>query len=124
MNAAQIKKLRTESLLKELIPEALGSLDDARLHELSVVEVTCSRGRSDAKVYLDPTGLDEAQERSFLALLRKARLLIEGYCMNDQGWYRCPKLSFEFDHQLEKNNKIDALFAKAREEFGGNEDKS
>jgi len=51
MTEAQIKLKRTEALLAELIPEALTQLNDARLHELSVIEVKCSRGRSDAKVF-------------------------------------------------------------------------
>ena len=59
MTEAQIKLKRTESLLAELIPEALGSLNDKRLHEIDVLEVKCSRGKSDAKVYLDPKDLDE-----------------------------------------------------------------
>lgn len=124
MNAAEIKKLRTESLLKELIPEALGSLDDERLHELSVTEVVCSRGRSDAKVYLDPSFCQPDEEGKFIGQLKKARVLIENYCKNDQGWFRSPKLTFEFDHQLEKTNKIDALFEKARQEFGDKGDES
>ncbi len=31
MNPSEIKKLRTESILKELIPEALANLDDENL---------------------------------------------------------------------------------------------
>jgi len=42
MTEAQIK--RTQSLLMELIPEALGSLNDKRLHELDVIDIKCSRG--------------------------------------------------------------------------------
>jgi len=51
---AQIKIKRTESILKELIPEAISQLSDARVREVDVIDVHCSRGRSDAKVYLDP----------------------------------------------------------------------
>jgi len=53
MNQEEIKRHRVESLLKEIIPEALATLDDPLLHGLLVTEVICSRGRSDAKVYLD-----------------------------------------------------------------------
>ncbi len=123
MNPAEIKKLRTESLLKELIPEALSQLGDERLHELSVLEVVCSRGRSDAKVYLDPAFCEKNEEGPFLGQLRKARNVIENYIKNDQGWYRCPKLTFEFDRQLEHTNRMDELFAKARKEMGIDEDK-
>jgi ribosome-binding factor A len=112
MNEAQIKLKRTESILVELIPEALSQLNDKRLHELSVIEVKCSRGRSDAKVYLDPTGFEEGEKNLYLKQLRKARPIIEDYCLKDQGWFRCPKLAFEFDEQLKKSQTIEELFKK------------
>lgn len=43
MNPSEIKKLRTESILKELIPEALANLDDENLKNLCVVDVECKR---------------------------------------------------------------------------------
>jgi ribosome-binding factor A len=111
MTPAQIKLKRTESILKELIPEALNELSDARLHEIDVVDVQCSKGRSDAKVYLDPQQYSDEERRFFLNQLSKARPVIEEYCLQDQGWYRCPKLAFEFDEQFEKSKKIEDLFA-------------
>jgi ribosome-binding factor A len=110
VNEAQIKLKRTESLLCELIPEALSQLNDKRLHELNVIEVKCSRGRSDAKVYIDPSSFSEEQKRAYLKQLRKARPIIEDFCLKDQGWYRCPKLTFEFDEQLKKSQTIEELF--------------
>ncbi|WP_457747293.1 30S ribosome-binding factor RbfA [Sulfurimonas sp.] len=112
MNEAQIKLKRTESLLAELIPEALCQLNDARLHELSVIEVKCSRGRSDAKVYVDPASFTQEQRNTYMKQLRKARPIIEDFCLKDQGWYRCPKLTFEFDEQLKKSQTIEELFKK------------
>jgi ribosome-binding factor A len=112
MTEAQIKLKRTESLLAELIPEALGSLKDKRLHEVDIFEVKCSRGKSDAKVFLDPKELKEQEKRDYLKLLRKARPIIETYCLKDQGWYKCPTLTFEFDEQVEKSKKIEELFKK------------
>jgi len=50
MTAEEIKRHRTESVLRELIPEALSQLGDERLRGLTVTEVVCSRGRSDADV--------------------------------------------------------------------------
>ncbi len=122
MNPAEIKKLRTESSLKSLIPEALSQLGDERLHELSVLEVVCSRGRSDAKVYLDPAFCEKEEEGLYLKQLRKATNTIENYIKNDQGWYRCPKLVFEFDRQLEHTNRMEDLFAQARKEIGLDKD--
>ena len=116
MTEAQIKLKRTESILRELIPEALSTLNDARLHEVDVVEVTCSKGRSDAKVYLDPAYYNEKEQSFLLKQLKKARPIIEDYCMKDQGWYRCPKLAFEFDEHFAKTQKIEELFKQIAEE--------
>lgn len=110
MTEAEIKLKRTESLLLELIPEALGSLNDKRLHDINVIEVKCSRGKSDAKVYIDPASLSEQEKRDYLKLLRKARPIVETFCMKDQGWFRSPKLAFEFDEQLKKSQNIEELF--------------
>ncbi|WP_297482255.1 30S ribosome-binding factor RbfA [Sulfurimonas sp.] len=112
MTEAQIKLKRTEALLAELIPEALTHLNDARLHELNVIEVKCSRGRSDAKVYIDPSTFSDEERRTYMKQLRKARPIVENFCLKDQGWYRCPKLTFEFDEQLKKSQTLEELFKK------------
>ena len=41
MNANEIKRMRTESVLKELIPEALATLEDSILKGLCVTDVEC-----------------------------------------------------------------------------------
>lgn len=112
MTEAEIKLKRTESILLELIPEALGSLNDKRLHELDIVDLKCSRGRSDAKVYIDPSSFTEQEKRDYLKLLRKVRPIVETFCLKDQGWFRCPKLTFEFDEQLKKSQHLEELFKK------------
>lgn len=121
MTEAEIKLKRTESILSELIPEAFSSLNDRRLHELDVLEVKCSRGKSDAKVYINPSDYTPQEKSNFLKLLKKARPLIEDYCLKDQGWYRCPKFAFEFDQQIEKSRKIDELFRQIAKANDGEE---
>ncbi len=116
MTPAEIKKKRTESLLLELIPEAISSLKDARIHEVDVVEVVVSKGRSDAKVYLDPHSYTEKERNALLKLLRGARPVIEAHCMQDQGWYRCPNLTFEFDTHFERVSKMEDLFKQISQE--------
>ena len=116
MTEAQIKLKRTESILQELIPGALGSLNDKRLHDLDILEVKCSRGKSDAKVYIDPSEFTEQEKRDYLKLLRKARPIVETFCLKDQGWFRSPKFTFEFDEQLKKSKNIEELFKKISKE--------
>jgi len=67
MREEEIKRKRTESRLVELIPEALSTMNDNRINGLSVTEVVCSRGRYDAKVYLDKSYLDEKEQGEALA---------------------------------------------------------
>jgi len=113
---AEIKRKRTDAVLQELIPEAIAQLSDHRLHELDVIEVRCAKGRSDAKVYLDPHDYTDEERKAFLRQLKKARPIIEDYCMKDQGWFRCPKLAFYFDDQLQQSQNIEALFKKIESE--------
>ena len=110
MTEAQIKLKRTESVLLELIPQALGAMNDKRLHALNIIEVKCSRGKSDAKVYINPHELTDAEKSDYMKLLKNARPIVEAYCLKDQGWYRCPKFTFEFDEQLKNSQTIEELF--------------
>lgn len=119
MNEAQIKLKRTESILLELIPEAMGSMGDDRFHELSVVGVECSRGRSDAKVFLDPSYFTQKEQQEMLKLLSKAKGYIESYCSRDQGWYKSPRLTFFFDDTLKKSLDIEELFKKIAKDRDG-----
>ena len=112
MTEAQIKVKRTESILQELIPEGLSHLNDKRLHEIDILEVKCSKGRSDAKVYIDPSYFTDEEKRTILRQLRKSRPIVENYCLKDQGWFKCPKLTFEFDEHLKKTQTIEELFKK------------
>jgi ribosome-binding factor A len=110
MTPEEIKRHRTESVLKEIIPEALGTLDDSRINSLLVTDVVCSKGRSDAKVYLEPSFLSEQEQAEALRQLRKVAGYIQNQCKQMEGWFRAPRMTFEFDHQLEKISRMEELF--------------
>ncbi len=118
MKQKSIKIKRVESVLKELVPEALSTLNDEMLKGLCVTEVDCSRGKYDAVVYLDKTFINEEEQKYILSHLKKVHRYIENYCMQMEGWYRCPKMSFKFDDSLEKRNRMDELFSKIEKELG------
>jgi ribosome-binding factor A len=127
MTQEEIKRKRTESVLREVIPEALATLNDDRINALSVIEVVCSRGRSDAKVYLDKAFLTEEEQQEALRQLRKVSKYLQDHIKKMQGWYKTPNLTFEFDEQFEKVSRIEALFdqiAKERERKKGDDDAS
>ncbi|HFC03737.1 MAG TPA: 30S ribosome-binding factor RbfA [Nitratifractor salsuginis] len=118
MNQAEIKRKRTESVLRELIPEALGTLDDERINALNVTEVLCSRGRYDARVFLDPAGIEPEEQEEVLRRLRKVAGYLKTYIKEAEGWYKAPNFTFEFDDELERISRIDELFKKIEKEIG------
>ena len=110
MTQEEIKRHRVESVLKEIIPEALGSLDDERINGLTVTDVVCSKGRSDAKVYMDTSFLSEKEQGEALKQLRAVAGYIQNHCKQSEGWFKAPRFTFEFDHQLENVTRIEDLF--------------
>ena len=110
MTHEEIKRHRVESVLKEIIPEALGSLNDERINGLSVTDVVCSKGRSDAKVYLDTSFLTVKEQNEALKQLRTVSGYIQNHCKQSEGWFKAPRFTFEFDHQLEQVSRIEDLF--------------
>jgi len=110
MTHEEIKRHRVESVLKEIIPEALATLDDDRINGLSVTDVVCSKGRSDAKVYLDTSFLNEKEQNAALKQLRVVAGYIQNHCKQSEGWFKAPRFTFEFDHQLEKVSRMEDLF--------------
>ena len=110
MTQEEIKRKRVESILKEIIPEALATLLDSRINYLVVTDVVCSRGRSDAKVYLDKSYLDTKEQNEALKQLRKVASYIQNHCKQSEGWFKAPRLTFEFDDHFEKQNRMEELF--------------
>jgi ribosome-binding factor A len=112
----EIRLKRAASLLKELIPEAFGNLDDPMLQNLCVTDVVVKRGMYDADIFLDTSFFEEDEKKEILKRLKKAHTIIEGYCLETSGWFRCPKFHFKFDNRLEEEKRIEELFRKIREE--------
>ena len=124
MTHEEIKRHRVESVLKEIIPEAFGSLDDERINGLSVTDVVCSKGRSDAKVYLDTSFLTEKEQGEALKQLRTVAGYIQNHCKQSEGWFKAPRFTFEFDHQLEKVSRIEDLFKQIENRNKGEDEES
>jgi len=110
MTAEEIKCHRVESVLKELLPEAFSTLSDERINSLTVTDVKCSKGRSNAKVYLDTSVLSEKEQNDALRQLRKIGAYLQNHCKQSEGWFKAPIFTFEFDHQLEQVTRIEDLF--------------
>ncbi|MBS9782592.1 MAG: 30S ribosome-binding factor RbfA [Arcobacter sp.] len=102
---------RTESLLMELVPEALSTLSDSRINSLAITGVDCKNGKYDAKVYFDGSDYNKEEINQILALLKKANGRIKSYILASTGWYKCPNFRFINDTTLERSKKIEDLFA-------------
>jgi ribosome-binding factor A len=116
MKEKSINLQRTESLLKELIPEALGELSDARINSLLITDVDCKNGKYDARVYFDGSDYSDAEIKILQKLLNKANSRIKSYCLNATGWYKCPNFTFINDDQLEDNKRLEDLFAQIKKD--------
>jgi len=110
MNESQIKQKRVQSRLKELVAEAVATLNDDRISGLTVLDVKITRGMYDADVYIDGTGITKEDRQKFEALLKKASGYIQRYCLSSEDWYKIPKLHFKFDDSITSFNRIDELF--------------
>lgn len=102
---------RTQSLLMELIPEALSTLSDNRINSLPITDVDCKNGKYDATVYFDGSDFDKNEINQIINLLKKANGRIKSYVLSSTGWYKCPNFKFINDKSLDKSKNIEALFA-------------
>jgi ribosome-binding factor A len=114
MREKTVKIKRTESLLEELIPEALSAMVDSRVKSVAVTEVDCSKGKYDAIVYVYESGLTDREKDEILNQLRKVSSKIKSYCLASTGWYKCPNFTFRFDENVEKVNRMEELFDKIK----------
>jgi ribosome-binding factor A len=116
MREKSIKLQQTESLLKELIPEALATLSDARVNSLNITTVDCSRGKYDADVYFYSPFLDDKEINDTLKVLQIVSSKVGQYTLASTGWYRSPKLHFKYDKKIEQISRINELFDRIKSE--------
>jgi len=95
----------------------LGSLDDERINSLTVTNVVCSKGRYDAKVYLDKTGLTELEQREAVSQLKRVIPYIKQYIRESEGWYKAPNFTFEFDEEIDRIGRMERLFKQVNKEL-------
>ena len=107
---------RTESLLCELVPEALASLNDSSINSIGVTDIDCKRGKHNAVVYFDATDFDKDELRAIKQSLKKANGVIKTYCLNATGWYRCPDFKFVVDAKIKKDMRLEELFHQIEQE--------
>lgn len=113
-----IKLQRSQSFLKELLSEALSSLNNPMLHSLSITDVVCSRGKYHAEIFIESSDFSEDERKIILKELKKAEGILKEYVLHSSGWFKCPKMSFKFDDTLQSSYSLNQLFDKIAEERG------
>ena len=103
---------RTQSLLQELLIEALSQLQDSRINSLNITAVRCSKGKYNAQVYIQTSTNDEKEKKEILRTLERAKGILKEYVLNASGWFKCPNLQFSFDDSLEVAQNLEQIFAK------------
>ncbi len=111
MSQKSIRVLRAESILTELIGEAIGSLGNEELNGLSVVKVESSRGLSDAAVYILDEGFSDSDKKRILSGLKKSSSYIARYCTATDAISKMPKLAYKFDDSLEKERRLEEILS-------------
>lgn len=112
---------RTQSVLREMLQEAIAGLSDTRLNSVSVVEVVCSKGKYNADVYIHPDFYAKEDQKQILKGLKKAEGILREYILSVSGWYKCPKLNFCFDDSLAKTKTLDEIFHQISQEKNKNQ---
>tara|TARA_B110000046_G_C12943495_1_gene376874 strand:+ start:448 stop:816 length:369 start_codon:yes stop_codon:yes gene_type:complete len=116
MKNKSVNLQRTESLLMELIPEALSSLNDSRIKSLTITDVDCKNGKYDAKVYYDGSDYSEDELKDIKVCLGKANGRLKSYILNATSWYKCPDFNFLVDNMMDKRAKMEDLFLQISKE--------
>lgn len=107
-----IKLQKTQSLLQELLSEALTGLDDKRINNLVITEVVCSKGKYNADVFVLFDTQDKKEQEELLRILSRAEGILREYVLSSSGWFRCPKFCFKADESLNRAERLDQIFKK------------
>lgn len=113
-----IKRLQSQSLLKEVLQEVFFDLSDNRLNALTITRTECSNGKESAKIFIDSAGLNDTEKREILKLLKKANATIRQYLQHSLSWYKVPILSYEFDDEVEQMKRLDEIFKRIHKKDG------
>ncbi len=116
MNEYDIRDARFNNTLKDVVSEAISTLNDATVSSLTVVDVKVARGKADATIFLDKEELSKEEQERAVSRLGKASGYISKYILASLGKFRAPKLTFKFDDTTEALSKLDELFKKIEDE--------
>ncbi|TLD97452.1 30S ribosome-binding factor RbfA [Helicobacter jaachi] len=110
-----IKQQRLESLLQEVLSQALAELADSHINHLTITGVKASSKQS-AEVFIEGTDIPPQERKIILERLKKAQNILKDYVLSATEWFRAPELSFSFDDSLQNANRLEHIFAQLANE--------
>lgn len=116
MGAMTERMLRVNSIIREVLAEAVERMSDSRLEMVSITGVDTSPDLRSAKVYVDVLG-SEAHEPALEALRRAAPRLQRAIAAEVRMKYT-PTLEFEIDPAITSGERIDAILRSIRASEG------
>ncbi len=108
---------RLSELLREIVAEEIGRIEDDRLRWLTVTEVRADAELATAKVFvssIDPNSVDEG-----LAALEEHRGRIQGAIGAQARLRRVPRLDFRVDDVVESASRIEGILREIADDDDG-----
>lgn len=109
---------RLNELLREIIAEELGRIDDERLRWVSVTHVKTDRSLDRAVVSFAAALGDAEEEAELVEVFEEHRKRLQGAIGRQTTLRRTPPLSFVPDEQLRSASRIEDLLAQERDRPG------
>lgn len=120
-NLSHIKRSQKESALLQALSTMILqiSLDDPELTGMTINRVALSKNKGTCLVYFyDPAGIDNFNKKKHRLILYKPSLR-KGVAHAMDGRYT-PELKFVYDHQYEKQQKIEFILDTVKKDFDKN----
>jgi ribosome-binding factor A len=114
---SELRKARIRSAIERELAKYLHSLDDERLHNITITNVVLSRDLRYAKVYFTSLGHEEEKDEILEALTKASRRIQKDVANRLKNMRYVPLLSFHFDLSIQKGNKMLSLLDKVQEEI-------
>ncbi|RDU73339.1 30S ribosome-binding factor RbfA [Helicobacter aurati] len=112
----QITQQKKEAFLKEILTEIFSELHNELLNTLEIVNVQCSRGKYNAKIFVESSLLTDTQRQEIQKAFKRAKPFIQSNVLRISKWYNAPKLMLCFDSSLQHQNRLDVLFSQISNE--------
>ncbi|STQ86622.1 30S ribosome-binding factor RbfA [Helicobacter muridarum] len=113
---SRVIQQKREAFLKEIINEVFSSLHNEELNTLEIVDVRCSRGKYSAKIFIEASRLSKTQKQNIQKEFKRAKPFIQSSILHASKWFNAPKLILCFDSALQRQNKLDMIFAQISSE--------